>query len=168
MQIMIVIVAVLILGAGAIAAAGGLGGMPEEPGRDGTAPTLPKAGPVRGADLENARFAVRARGYDMEQVDALVARLALEIDVRDRAMAEAGVRYPAPEAEPELEDPKARAEVDDEDEVIEAVPVARPVTDPKERAAAWRGRTTTDKQDAGDEKADDPEAWRPREWRPRG
>lgn len=46
---------------------------------DRPVPDLPD-GPLRGEDLTSARFAVVPRGYSMDQVDALLARLARQID----------------------------------------------------------------------------------------
>ena len=71
-------VAVVILGLAAVVASGALGGLP--PGVDGLpVPALPP-GELTAADLRQARFAVVARGYSMAQVDALLARLARQLD----------------------------------------------------------------------------------------
>ena len=67
----ILVVGVIVLGLWA--ARGHLGQLgPQLPERPG--PDLPD-GPVSAEDLRAVRFAVVTRGYDMEQVDAVLARL---------------------------------------------------------------------------------------------
>jgi len=74
----IVILAVVVAGIAWLAAQGRLGGMPplvdDRPG-----PDLPDAD-LKGDDLRGVRFAVVARGYSMPQVDALLDRMADQLD----------------------------------------------------------------------------------------
>ncbi len=72
----ILIVAVIALGV--YAARGRLGQLgPDVPDRPG--PDLPE-GPLNGEDLRQVHFAVVTRGYEMSQVDAVLARLAAQLD----------------------------------------------------------------------------------------
>lgn len=94
MEWFIAVVAVLALGAAAVAAAGGFGELPP-PVRDTYAATLPD-GPLSADALQGLRFGVTLRGYAMDQVDDLLDRLAAEIEARDARIAElTGVRTPA-------------------------------------------------------------------------
>ena len=74
----IVFIAVVVLGIAWIASQSRLGGMPpvvdDRPG-----PDLPDA-ELTGDDLRGVRFAVTTRGYSMEQVDAMIDRLADQLD----------------------------------------------------------------------------------------
>ena len=71
------ILVVVIIVLGLWAARGRLGQLgPQLPDRPG--PDLPD-GPVGAADLDAVKFAVVPRGYDMEQVDAVLARLAEQL-----------------------------------------------------------------------------------------
>jgi DivIVA domain-containing protein len=71
------------LGAAAVAAAGGLGEMRAEPDRDIFRPDLPEDRALGADDVAGLRFGVTLRGYAMGQVDAVLARLAVEIAERD-------------------------------------------------------------------------------------
>ncbi|GAB3698675.1 DivIVA domain-containing protein [Mariniluteicoccus flavus] len=152
MEIMIVVVAVLVLGAAAVASAGALGQMKSEPVRDTYAPALPADRAIAADDLRDVRFGVATRGYDMEEVDAVMARMARELDGRGRESAETGeVVTPEPAKDPQVEEIDARP----------LEPTRRTRTEPTvtEKASAWRGR---EKRPAGDaEAADEAEAWRP-------
>lgn len=76
----IVLLAVVVIGIAWIVAQGRLGGMPplvdDRPG-----PDLPDAD-ITGEDLRGIRLAVTTRGYSMAQVDALLDRLANQLDGR--------------------------------------------------------------------------------------
>lgn len=89
----IVAVAVIIFGLAALAATGKFGEMPAEPGDDTYAPTLPDRA-LTSEDLRSLRFGVQLRGYDMHQVDALLSRMADQLDGRTPAAAVAA--FPAP------------------------------------------------------------------------
>lgn len=71
-------VVVLVLGLAAIAGSGRFGAMPP-PVRDTPEPSLPE-GPLGADDLRRVQFAVTLRGYSMTQVDALLDRLAWQLD----------------------------------------------------------------------------------------
>lgn len=71
--------AVVILGVAAVAASGRLGGLPEVV-NDTPRPWIP-AGDLDAEVLRNVRFAVVTRGYSMEQVDALLDRLADQLSL---------------------------------------------------------------------------------------
>ncbi|MGL4831463.1 MAG: DivIVA domain-containing protein [Propionibacteriaceae bacterium] len=71
-------VAVLIFGLAALAATGKLGELPK-PDDDTYAPTLP-ATALTPDDLRKLTFGVTVRGYDMAQVDAVLERLASELE----------------------------------------------------------------------------------------
>jgi DivIVA domain-containing protein len=67
-----------IVGLAAAAASGRFGEMPDVVD-DRVQPVLP-AGSLTGSDLRDVQFAVVPRGYSMEQVDALLARLGSQLD----------------------------------------------------------------------------------------
>lgn len=71
-------IVVLVLGLAAVAGSGRFGSMPP-PVRDTPEPFLP-AGDLDGDDLRRLQFAVTLRGYSMTQVDALLDRLAWQLD----------------------------------------------------------------------------------------
>ena len=79
MQWLIAILVVVVIGATLLVARGRLGELPE-PVDDRPGPDLPARGSLSGADLRAARFAVVPRGYSMVQVDALLARLADQLE----------------------------------------------------------------------------------------
>jgi len=54
---------------------------------DAVPPALPYDRPVRAADVKAARFDRAFRGYRMDQVDAVLDRLAAELAARDEASA---------------------------------------------------------------------------------
>ena len=76
------IVMVLVLGGIAVVAAGAGGAMqPVHPDRPDT--TVPAGRMLTPADLRAVRFSVGVRGYRMDEVDALLERLAEELAQRD-------------------------------------------------------------------------------------
>ena len=80
----ILAVAVVLFVAAAVAAGRGDRLAPAPP--DGAEPVLP-ADRVAAANIEGLRFAVAVRGYRMDQVDAVLTRLAVELDRRDAELA---------------------------------------------------------------------------------
>jgi DivIVA domain-containing protein len=46
--------------------------------------SVPADGPLRGEDLRRVRFSLAFRGYRMAEVDALLDRVASELEARDR------------------------------------------------------------------------------------
>lgn len=79
------ILVVLALGGVAIVASGR--GEPLAPAYDDRPDSaIPADGPLSGADLRRARFGMTLRGYRMSEVDALLARVADQLDApRDAA-----------------------------------------------------------------------------------
>jgi DivIVA domain-containing protein len=86
MEWFIAAVAVVALGVAAVVAAGG-GGSMDEPVRDTYAMTLPESR-LDGAAVRQLRFGVALRGYAMDQVDAVLDRVAAELEARDARIAE--------------------------------------------------------------------------------
>ncbi|GAB3923605.1 hypothetical protein GCM10011575_01610 [Microlunatus endophyticus] len=82
MEWAIAILVIAVLGAAAVVAAGGVGEMNREPVRDTYRQDLPDR-PLTGAELEELRFGITIRGYAMDQVDDVLARLSHEIADRD-------------------------------------------------------------------------------------
>lgn len=82
MEWVLAAVAVLTLGLAALAAAGQLGSLPASDD-DTYRPDLP-VGDLTSSQLRATRFGVAIRGYDMAQVDALLNRLADQLE-GDRA-----------------------------------------------------------------------------------
>jgi len=80
MYLVLALLAVVVIGLGFLAFQGRLGGMPPQVD-DRPGPDLPEYA-LTGADLANARFAVVTRGYSMPQVDAVLARVADQMDGR--------------------------------------------------------------------------------------
>lgn len=95
MQLVIVLLAVAVLGLAALVAVGRLGEMQADPVRDTYQPPVPE-GELQGSDLEGIRFGVAPMGYEMEQVDELMARMARELDARNRVTPPAGPEKPPP------------------------------------------------------------------------
>ena len=87
MEWFIAAVAVVALGVAAVVAAGGGGSMAQDPVRDTYAMTV-SDDPLDGDDVRGLRFGVALRGYAMDQVDAVLDRLAAELDARDARVAE--------------------------------------------------------------------------------
>lgn len=71
-------VVVIVAGLAAVAGSGRFGSMPE-PVRDVPIPQLPD-GDLTGDDVRRLQFATVVRGYSMAQVDALLDRLARQLD----------------------------------------------------------------------------------------
>jgi len=78
MEWILAALAIGIVGLAAAASTGRFGEMPDVVD-DRVHPTIPAAGPLTAADLRDVQFAVVPRGYSMEQVDALLERLATQI-----------------------------------------------------------------------------------------
>ena len=77
---------VVVLGLAAVAGSGRFGSMPDAV-RDVPTPQLPE-GPLIGDDLRAVTFATVTRGYSMAQVDALLDRLAWQLDAERPASAD--------------------------------------------------------------------------------
>ncbi|MDQ3275727.1 MAG: DivIVA domain-containing protein [Actinomycetota bacterium] len=73
------VVVVLLLG-GVVVVAAGRGAAMRPVYDDRPDPPLPISGPLTAQDLRRVRFAVGVRGYRMDEVDALLRRLAVQLD----------------------------------------------------------------------------------------
>ena len=103
------IVVVLVLGGVAVVAAGR--GEPMSPAYDDRPDALvPADRPLTAADLRKVRFSVALRGYRMSEVDALLARLAAELEAAHEAPD--GDGGSDPEAVSDLVDPPPAEEHD--------------------------------------------------------
>lgn len=94
MEWFIAVVVVAILGVAAIAAAGGLGEMAQDPVRDTYRQDLPTDRPLTASDIQTLRFGVTLRGYAMAQVDDILDRLTGELAERDATILELTGRAP--------------------------------------------------------------------------
>ena len=75
------LVVVALVGATAVVAAG-RGGSMAEVHDDRPDALVPADRPLRGGDLRTVRFSTALRGYRMAEVDALLDRLAAQLDAR--------------------------------------------------------------------------------------
>ncbi|HEX4792056.1 MAG TPA: DivIVA domain-containing protein [Actinospica sp.] len=89
----LVVVVLLLIAVGWIAVGGG--GHMSPPTPDRPDPAVPETGLLGRGDVDKVRFSVGARGYRMDEVDDVLDRLAYEIDVRERRIAELEGHAPA-------------------------------------------------------------------------
>ena len=102
MEWFIAVLAIVLLGVAAMAAAGGMGEMSKEPVRDIYRQQLPDR-LLTANDLQHVRFGVTLRGYAMSQVDDLLDRLGREIAERDQRISDLTSRVaPTAAVAPEL------------------------------------------------------------------
>ena len=80
------VVVALLIAVGWVAVGGG--GHMSPPTPDRPDPAVPDTGLLVRDDVDKVRFSVGARGYRMDEVDDILDRLAYEIDVRERRIAE--------------------------------------------------------------------------------
>jgi DivIVA domain-containing protein len=80
------VVLVLLIAVGWIAVGGG--GHMSAPVPDRPDPAVPETGLLGRGDVDKVRFSVGARGYRMDEVDDVLDRLAHEIDLRERRIAQ--------------------------------------------------------------------------------
>ena len=80
------VVVALLIAVGWVAVGGG--GHMSAPTPDRPDPAVPETGLLARDDVDKVRFSVGARGYRMDEVDDVLDRLAYEIDVRERRIAE--------------------------------------------------------------------------------
>lgn len=78
------ILLVLAMGGVAVVASGRGGSLPEEYD-DRPDVRVPATGPLTGDDVRGVRFSLAFRGYRMSEVDALLERLAAQVDDTPRA-----------------------------------------------------------------------------------
>jgi DivIVA domain-containing protein len=86
-DLLLLLAALVVLGAVALVAAG-RGDRLADAEPDGPAAAALPAGEVRGADVVALRFPLAFRGYRMDQVDAVLDRLSVELAERDARIAE--------------------------------------------------------------------------------
>jgi DivIVA domain-containing protein len=99
MEWAIAILVIAVLGGAAAVAAGGVGEMSREPVRDTYRQDLPDR-PLTGADLEQLKFGVTIRGYAMDQVDDVLARLSSGIAERDALIRQLTTGDPVTDSKP--------------------------------------------------------------------
>ena len=80
------VVVALLIAVGWVAVGGG--GHMSGPTPDRPDPAVPETGLLVRDDVDKVRFSVGARGYRMDEVDDVLDRLAYEIEVRERRIAE--------------------------------------------------------------------------------
>ena len=80
------VVVALLIAVGWVAVGGG--GHMSPPTPDRPDPAVPETGLLARHDVDKVRFSVGARGYRMDEVDDVLDRLAYEIEVRERRIAE--------------------------------------------------------------------------------
>jgi len=86
------VVVLLLIAVGWVAVGGG--GHMSAPTPDRPDPAVPDTGLLGRGDVDKVRFSVGARGYRMDEVDDVLDRLAYEIDVRERRIAELEANAP--------------------------------------------------------------------------
>lgn len=89
----LVVIVALLAAVGWLAVGGG--GHMSEAAADRPDLALPRDGLLDRRDVDRVRFSVGARGYRMDEVDDVLDRLAHEIDLRERRIAELEGRAPA-------------------------------------------------------------------------
>jgi DivIVA domain-containing protein len=94
------VVVALLIAVGWVAVGGGGHLSPSHPDRPD--PAVPDTGLLARGDVDKVRFSVGARGYRMDEVDDVLDRLAYEIDVRERRIAELEGRDPSQQAESQV------------------------------------------------------------------
>lgn len=86
MVILFVLVALVVIAAAFMLAAGRFGGLPDVD-QDRSPDRLPLDGPLAPADVDGVRFEVTLRGYRMDEVDQFLDRMQAELAERDRTIA---------------------------------------------------------------------------------
>jgi DivIVA domain-containing protein len=94
------VVVALLIAVGWVAVGGGGHISPSHPDRPD--PAVPDTGLLARGDVDKVRFSVGARGYRMDEVDDVLDRLAYEIDVRERRIAELEGGDPSQQAESQV------------------------------------------------------------------
>jgi DivIVA domain-containing protein len=95
------VVVALLIAVGWVAVGGG--GHMSPPNPDRPDPAVPDTGLLARGDVDKVRFSVGARGYRMDEVDDVLDRLAYEIDVRERRIAELEGGDPSQQASQQAE-----------------------------------------------------------------
>lgn len=118
MMFLFAMLAVAVLGVAAVAATGGLDRM-QPVVRDHVEPAHdPDVDPARPATLTRARFSIRLRGYDMQEVDDLIARMASQSPASDGPTSTVSETSTAADGEPEST--RATDPTDSQDEPAKA------------------------------------------------
>jgi DivIVA domain-containing protein len=101
----LLVVVALLITVGWVAVGGG--GHLSQPIPDRPDPAVPDTGLLGREHVDKVRFAVGVRGYRMDEVDDILDRLAHEIDVRDRRIAqlEGGAQFEGGAPEPGATEP---------------------------------------------------------------
>jgi len=100
---------IVVLVMGGVAALGAGRGAPMAPAYDDRPDALvPRDGPLRAEDVRRVRFSLAFRGYRMSEVDALLDRVARQLD-----LAEAPPPGPGPEPAAAAQDDRGQEEVGD-------------------------------------------------------
>lgn len=151
MELIIVLVAIVVLGIGAMVAAGAFGGMQPEPVRDHETMVLPPS-PLTGDDLRGLRFDVTPRGYNMAEVDALLHRLADEADGTSYGPSEGTRPTPAKSKDDkvireELDESVGHGEATSGSATETGRTASRSSESVTTRAARWRGKDDTAEAD---------------------
>ena len=102
------VVVIVALTGGVVAVAVGRGGSMSEAYDDRPDAAVPSGRPLRSDDLRDVRFSTAVRGYRMDEVDALLARIRADMIARESgspsgaaASADASTDTPAPDPAPE-------------------------------------------------------------------
>ncbi|NNG18407.1 DivIVA domain-containing protein [Naumannella sp. ID2617S] len=163
MELVIVVIAVAVLGLASMVAVGKFGEMQANAVQDRYEPPLPAAGPIQGKDLAGVQFATSARGYDMAEVDQLMARMARELDERDRRAADAASANSPAEPRPAEVGPAEPRPVEvgpAEPRPVESRdPVSAEPNATRRRANRWRGKDEDGDERPAEKGGDD--AWAP-------
>jgi DivIVA domain-containing protein len=123
------VVVALLIAVGWVAVGGG--GHMSPPTPDRPEPAVPETGLLARDDVDKVRFSVGARGYRMDEVDDVLDRLAYEIEVRERRIAELEGHEPG-DAEAGAGDPRPASGVDAPQPA--AVSASQPAAQPSQEA----------------------------------
>jgi DivIVA domain-containing protein len=157
------VVVLLLIAVGWIAVGGG--GHMSAPVPDRPDPAVPDTGLLGRGDVDKVRFSVGARGYRMDEVDDVLDRLAHEIDLRERRIAQLEGRpyvepatgdpvLPSAEQPPAMPQQTAQAEQGQEQETREAPESAAPAG--PEETAEQPGSEQPGSAEPDGEATDDP------------
>ena len=102
MSIVLLLLLVAVIAVIAMVAVGRGGSLPDAEAERSPRGVLP-SGPVQHGSVDALRFTLAFRGYRMDEVDNVLDRLALEIEERDRRIAELEGRRVTPRADDTLD-----------------------------------------------------------------
>ena len=101
MSLVLLLVLLAVIAVIAVVAAGRGGSLPDSDAERSPRGALP-SGPVDRASVDGLRFTLAFRGYRMDEVDDVLDRLVLEVEERDRRIAELEGRRVAPRGDDAL------------------------------------------------------------------